>query len=414
MSDLKDIESSIEYPIGSTHRCRVKKFHLFDNLIEVSLKKSFIESKDLSTENLKIGEIVEGTIKKHKKAGVYVRLGFALNGFIPRIHTTDSVLSNQFNIEKAFPLNKTIKCRITRLNLNSVTPKISLTAKKTLLSLSQSSIFQDFSKIKEGMSSHGVVCLINDKGILLEFFGNVRGFIPIKYLATYKIEHPDKVFSIGQVVKCTVISVNVELERLVCSLIGYENPNKLNTVISNKKLMNSSLNVGDILRNLKIVSKTFKKGFDLTNSKQNIQVFLPLAHLSDDYFISRLLFASLKIGDTIDKLLVFSKDDANVISVTRKKVFLDNAESLVMNESDIKLNCPFPAIVRNVTPTGVFFELPNSKYGVIRRKYLLDNFCDDPNRIGLFKGQTICVIAFDFAFKKVDDDQDNQFTYLKK
>lgn len=408
LSDQKDEDS--KFTVGSSHRCRIKKFHLFDNLIEVSLKKSFIESKDLSADDLHIGDIVEGTIKKFKKPGVYVRLGFALNGFIPNIHLTDAPLQNQtLNREKTFPLKSQIRCRITRLDLTSRTPKISLTAKKTLLKMDQSDLFTDFAEIKPGMSATGVICLINSKGILLEFFNYVRGFIPIKYLATYKIEHPDKVFSIGQTVKCNVIFVDPVSERLVCSLIRLENPKKLKTV--NKNTLNSTLEVGQILKKMKIISKIPKKGFDLTNAKGNIEVFLPLSHMSDDYFISRLLFTSFKVGDIIDELFVFAKDEADVVSVSRKKVFISSLASIVKSVDEIQLNRPFPAVVRNVTQTGIFFETPNSLCGVIRNKYLQDSFVDQPHKLDLFRGQTIFVTAFELASF---NDKDEQSNHLKR
>ena len=227
------------FAIGSSHTCRVKQFHLFDNLIEVSLKTSFIERKELSINDLAVGSIVEGTIKKFKTNGIYVRLGFGLNGFIHNMHLTDAPFVNLGkNRDKLFAEKKRIKCRITRIDLSSRVPKISLTVKKTLLSMNEQDIISDYSDVKPGMSSTGVVCLITEKGVLLEFFGRVCGFIPIKFLATYKIEHPEKVFDIGQLIKCTVVSVDVGAQRLVCSLIDANETKKLkiNTNLDKKKL----------------------------------------------------------------------------------------------------------------------------------------------------------------------------------
>lgn len=398
------------FATGTSHICRVKQFHLFDNIIEISLKKSFIERIELSPSDLTVGAIVEGTVKKFKANGVYVRLGFGLNGFIPNMHLTEAPFANLGkNREKMFAKKK-IKCRITRLDMSSKVPKISLTAKKTLLSLKESDIFSDFAEIKPGMSSTGTVCLMTEKGVLFEFFGRVSGFIPLKFLATYKIEHPEKVFAIGQLVKCTAISVDVSAQRMVCSLIDMSETKKLkiNAMQTDKKLKNSELEVGQILRKMKIISKVPMKGFDLTNDKQNIQVYLSMAHLSDDTYLSRLLFTAYKIGDSIDQVMVFNIDSANVVTVTRKSLFLNNADSLVKCEDDIMLNQPFPVIVRNVTHNGVFFETPNARYGVVRRKLLQDGFYEEPQKLGLIRGQTIFVSAIDLALNSGEEYDESQ------
>lgn len=400
------------YKIGSAHTVRIKKFHLFDNLIEISLRKSFIEREDLSIDDISIGSIVEGTIKKYRPNGIYVKLGFGINGFLPNIHLIDApVLNIEKTRIKLFPISRKIKCRVLKLDRNSRVPKIALTAKKTLLNLNDKQMFTDWKKINPRMTSTGVVCLINDQGILLEFFNRIRGFIPIKYLATYKIAQPDKVFQLGQLVRCSAISVDIKSERLVCSLVDNENANKqlkINLQIKNKDdSMNSKLKIGQILKNLKIISKIPLKGFDLTDEKEKIQVFLPMSHLSDDTFMSKMLFLSYNVDDIIEELMVFTKDSANVVFVTAKPVFLKKSYKLIMNESDITINVPFPAIVRHVTSTGVFFECLNSQYGVIRKKQLQDGFYEDPLQLGLVRGQTIFVNPYDIASFELDNNNNN-------
>nr|XP_027204897.1 protein RRP5 homolog [Dermatophagoides pteronyssinus] len=403
------------YRSGSSHRVRVKKFHLIDNLIEISLRKSFIDRKDLTIDDIDIGTIVEGVVKKYRPDGVYVKLGFGINGFIPNIHLTDTPTLNWEKIRtQFFPLKKQVQCRVLKLDQTTRIPKIALTAKKTLIKMNDEEMFKDFDKITARMSSTGVVCLITDKGILLEFFNRVRGFIPTKFLATYKIEYPDKVFRLGQLIKCTVISVNPTDQHMVCSLIDIDETKKLkmNLQIKTKNdTYNSKLKVGQILKRMRIISKTPMKGFDLTDVQEKIQVFLPMAHLSDDTYISRILFGTYKIGDIIDELMVFSKDSANVVCVTMKPIFLNQNYPLIMNEQDVQLKSPFPAIVRNVTPTGVFFETTNAQYGVVRKKFLQDGFIEEPKKLDLCRGQTIFVNAIDVSSYELTESNDN---YLKR
>ncbi|KAI2801942.1 Protein RRP5 [Blomia tropicalis] len=405
------------FSVGTTHRCRVKRFNLFDKIVEVSLKKSFLERDYISIDDIDIGSIVEGTVKSLVPNGVFVRLGFGQSGFISNMHLTDAPIVNLTKTrEKLFSENKRIKCRITRLDQSSSVPKISLTCKKTLISMDESNIFSDFKSIKPGMSSTGVVCLINESGILLEFFANVRGFIPIKYLATYKIEHPQKVFSIGQLVKCVAVSIDVDANRMVCSLIDAKETKKLKMTkdekLNNKKLKNSSLEVGQILKKMTIIAKK-NKGLDLTNSKKDVQVFLPMIHLSDDPYLSRLLFSTLKVNDSLDQIMIFSVDSANVVIATRKRSFIERKDNLVKCEGDIELNQPFPVVVRNVVPSGVFFATPNNHSGVVRCQQLQDGFYEDATQLGLVFGQTIYVSAYEKNLKVEVNQETNSRSKLK-
>jgi len=56
--------------------------------------------------------------------------------------------------------------------------RVSLTLKKSLLA-SDLEIFTGFSDVKVGAVTHGVVTKIMDKGMLVDFFGGIRGLVPI-------------------------------------------------------------------------------------------------------------------------------------------------------------------------------------------------------------------------------------------
>lgn len=409
------------FQIGSIHRVRVKKIHLIDNLIEVSLRKSFIERKEIRIEDIEVGSILLGTIRKYKSDGIYLKLGFGLNGFVPNHHLTDVPLVNiSKKLESLFPLKKEIKCRVFRLDRkDSRMPKITLTLKRTLIKMNGDEMFVDFDLIRSGSQSIGTVCLVTRKGILLEFFNRIRGFVPKKFLAVYKIDHPEKVFRVGQLVGCTVISVIHSKQRLVCSLVDPHHSSlfdiKSNPAINSSQ--NEKLRVGQRLKRMKIIAMQHK-GFYLIDSREKYKVFLPMSHLSDDIDLNRILFHCYKINDLVDEVMVFSKDSLNVVTVTRKSVFLQNANHLVTDANEIEINKPFPVVVKRVTSTGVFFETPNAYCGVVRRKFLHDGFYDEPQKLGLVGGQTIFVAAYEIATSFEDEKQENQKdshpSYLKK
>lgn len=414
-AEQEELKTSDKFALGTTHRARIKKFHLFDNLIELSLKRSVLERQEVSRDDLHIGAIVEGTVKKAKPNGLYIQLGFALNGFLPNMHCTDLGGAVDMKTREAlYPLKKKIRVRVTRLDLTSRVPKIGLTAKKTLMKLDQESLFADFVHLSPGMSSAGVVALVNAHGVLLEFFGRVRGFVPLKYLATYKIDQPEKVFRVGQCLRANVVSVDVPNQRMICSLIDLSERQLQKKAASaglkgsnKRKVDNSKLQLGQVLTNLQVVGKASGgRGFDLCDSKQTIQVFLPTAHLADQADVAKTLAFSLSLGAVLDKVRVWSIDDAQVVTVTMKDSFINPTTTVVISEEDLVLKQSFPAMVRNVTDTGVFFEILGGRCGVIRSRFLQDGFQNKPSELGLQKGSSIEVVAFDLA--KHDDDGDEE------
>jgi len=55
-----------------------------------------------------------------------------------------------------------------------------------------------------GKITEGVVVQMSPNGILLQLFGNARGFVPTSKISTVKIDHPEKLFFLGQALKCRV------------------------------------------------------------------------------------------------------------------------------------------------------------------------------------------------------------------
>jgi hypothetical protein len=45
---------------------------------------------------------------------------------------------------------------------------------------------------------------MTEKGLLLQLFGNARGFVPKSKISTVEIDHPEKLFFMGQALKCRV------------------------------------------------------------------------------------------------------------------------------------------------------------------------------------------------------------------
>jgi rRNA biogenesis protein RRP5 len=221
-NDFEEFDFKTKFSIGSTHRCRVRSINLKDSTVDITLRKSLLEMPTVSIDELQVGSIINGNVKTISKNGVFVQIGFGLEGLIPNIHLEESPQSS--DREQLFPIGKKVKCRITKIDKSSQN-KVSLTCKKSLLS-KKLNILSSYKNAKPGFQTDGVVALIHKKGLLIEFFNGVKGFIPKKYLSEDRIEYPEKIFKIGEIIRCTVISTGIKNERMTCSLIEIKNAKK--------------------------------------------------------------------------------------------------------------------------------------------------------------------------------------------
>lgn len=201
------------FPIQSRHKVRVKSYSFIDGYIKVTAKSSLVNVDEIPLSDLFIGSIVKGKVKKLTKDGLVLKIGFAASAFVPKIHLTENPIVK--NLDKLFPLGKEVKGRVFRIDKQSNPPKICLTLKKSLLS-SSLYILDDFEKVQPNIQTDGVICLIKDDGLLLEFFNRLRAWVSKVYVLNRDLS----VYKVGQVVKATIIKAEKENRKIYASLIN--------------------------------------------------------------------------------------------------------------------------------------------------------------------------------------------------
>ena len=81
---------------------------------------------------------------------------------------------------------------------------------KTLKSLNDATI---------GEHLDGVIVAIREHGVVVVFYNDVKGWVPRRQLSSEPIEFPEKIFYVGQIVRCRVKEVEPDDNKLVLSLI---------------------------------------------------------------------------------------------------------------------------------------------------------------------------------------------------
>lgn len=204
------------YKVGSTHRARVTDSSPIDGLFGLSLQALVLEQRYLRLEDVSAGD--KTTVKIEKAIigpagikGLIVNISDNITGFIPDIHLSDAVVANP---EKKFREGASIKARVLLVDLNK--RQIRLTAKKTLVN-TDANIWATYDEIKDGDSSVGTLVKVDAKGALVQFFGDVKGYLPVAEMSEAFIKDAREHFRVGQVLSLNVLNINVEDKRMTVS-----------------------------------------------------------------------------------------------------------------------------------------------------------------------------------------------------
>ena len=214
--DISPKEVRAKHPVGSSVKeCRVIQFDYCEQAFVCSMKKAELSQRIMQWEQLTPGEKVTCKVKEYVEGGkgVLVEVGKNMNGFVPAMHLSDVPLKNP---EKKYPVGSKLKCRVLRADPGK--RRLHLTAKSILVN-EEYPIVADYDPSHVGTVTEGTVSIVKSQGLLLELFGGAKGWVPKSKLSTEEIEYPEKLFFLGQVLKCEVVSTEPERERMTLSLI---------------------------------------------------------------------------------------------------------------------------------------------------------------------------------------------------
>jgi rRNA biogenesis protein RRP5 len=182
--------SSGAWKVNTTHRARVTGYFPFDGLLQLSLRSSVLEQNHLRAGDVQVGELIRGTIKTLTQSGLFVSISGNVDGVVWPNHYADITLKHP---SKRFKPGASIRCRVSAvfycwvlisyiMQVLAVDPdrkRISLTAKKTLIE-SSLTIISKFEDARVGLVTHAVVFKITDKGLHVEFYNGLKGFVPAR------------------------------------------------------------------------------------------------------------------------------------------------------------------------------------------------------------------------------------------
>ncbi|KAK7419432.1 rRNA biogenesis protein rrp5 [Neonectria punicea] len=357
-------ESSGPYKVGSEHKGRIIGYNEVDGVFQLSFEKTVLEQEYLRLEDVPIGAVVTCSVEKVVIGeggvnGLILKISEGVSGFVAERHLSDVHLQHP---EKKFRQGMKVKARVLSTDLSK--KQMRLTLKKTLVN-SEAPVIKSYEDVSVGMQVPGTIVKIQSNGAFIQFFGSLRGFLPISEMSEAYIRDPNEHFRVGQVVSVHALDVDPEARRLVVSCkdpsaFGLDKQNAL-----------KGLQLGDIV-SAKVTQKSEDQIFVELDS--GLKAILPVGHLTDKS-ASKNQYASKRItvGQTISDLMVIDKNENRRAIILTQKPSLITAsknKSLLTSFEDAKEGKVLAGFVRNVTLTAVFVQFAGSLNALLPKSRL--------------------------------------------
>ncbi|KAH6893483.1 hypothetical protein B0T10DRAFT_482377 [Thelonectria olida] len=375
-------ESSGPYKVGSEHKGRVVGYNEMDGMFQLSFEQSILDRQYLRLADVPVGavvtcEVVKVTIGEKGVSGLVLKLNDGISGYVPELHLSDVQLKNP---EKKFRAGMKVKARV--LSINLFKRRMRLTLKKTLVN-SEAPVIKNFGDVSVGMQVPGTIVDIKPAGALIQFFGFLKGYLPISEMSEAYIKDPNEHFRIGQVVSVHVLDVDPEKRRLVVSCkdpsaFGLEKQNAL-----------KALKLGDVV-SAKVTQKTEDQVYVELDS--GLRAILSVGQLTDKSISkSQYELKRISVGQTLSNLVVIEKNEKRRAVIVSKKPSLVNAskdKTLLTAFEDAKDGAIVPGFVHNVTATAVFVQFAGGLKALLPKGRLSAVVQAQPD-FGMHKNQSI-------------------------
>ena len=376
-------ESTGAYKVGSIHRGRIIGYNAMDGLFLVSLQQKILDLPFLRLEDVQVGQIVKGTVRKLVinavgVGGVLLDITESISGLVPEMHLADVHLQHP---EKRFREGAAVTARV--LSVDVERRLMRLTLKKALVH-SEAAVWKSYNDLVEGMQSPGTLVNILPAGAVVQFYGSVRGFLPVSQMSETYIKDPKQHFRVGQVVDVRIVSLDREESRMIVSC---KEPAEFS---STQQTALKELGLGEIVSGVVLEKTADQIVVELHDS--GLKASLPFEHLVDGSIQKSLNAAKkIRIGQSLQDLLVLNKNETKrTVKLTNKPSLLKASKSGVLPKSLTTLRQSFEVVgyVKNIIAAGVFIQYHGELTGFLPAKQLHEDIREQPD-FGLRKDQTI-------------------------
>ncbi|KAH7063320.1 hypothetical protein B0J12DRAFT_781138 [Macrophomina phaseolina] len=358
-------ETTGAYKLGSTHRARVVGYNPVDGMYIVSLEKKVLNQPFLRIDDVKVGEVVKGKVEKvmitaRGSGAVIVNLAEGISGLVSETHIADVHLQHP---EKKYKEGLAVTARV--LSTDPERRQVRLTLKKTLVN-SDAPVWANYSDVQIGEQAPGTIIKLLPAGAIVQFYGDLRGFLPVSEMSEAYIKDPAEHFRIGQTVTVHALSVNAEEDKMTVSC---RDPASRNAAQQDTF---GSLQVTTIVKG--VVSEKSEKNVTVELEGSAIKGILRLGHLTDgSEKKGESKIKRIRVGQTLEDLVILSKSEKRpVVTLSNKPSLVAAAQSgsLPAKFEDVKEGKPVTGFVRNIDDQRVFVEFADGLVGLLLKSQM--------------------------------------------
>ncbi|KAL8286763.1 hypothetical protein RQP46_004291 [Phenoliferia psychrophenolica] len=360
---LASVPKAGPWKVGSVHRARVIGYSALDGLVQLSLQPSVLEQSFLRVSDVKVGEVIKGTIKRLTDSALFVSISGNVDGVVWPMHYADIKLKNP---EKKFKVGASIKARI--YSADPIKNRVVLTLKKQLIA-SELPIVASLADAKVGLITHGTVTKVLDKSVLVDFFGGMRALIPAAEAAEGFTADLSRVFTVGKVIPVRIIAVDSTTGKLVASARQAHE-----TQASAEET--TDVAIGDVLSGE--ISALHETNLVLSLRPSGVKALMAYATLARHRKTTvELLRAELEKGQSLDDLVVVSKNAEKgfvIVGLVPSKAAKAKSASENVTFASLKVGQQLDGRVCGKVPTGLLVEVSRAVRGRVPRTEISDDF----------------------------------------
>ena len=318
-------------------------------------KARALKSWDRVSEAFEKDEIVKGYVKTRTKGGMIVDV-FGIEAFLPGSHIDIKPIHDYDQY-----VGQTIDFKIVKINQEFHNVVVS---HKALLEAEQEAKRAELiGKLEKGQVLEGEVKNITNYGVFVDL-GGVDGLIHITDLSWGRINHPEKVVSLGEKIKVVVLDFNDQQKRIALGLKQLT-PHPWDNLDPNLK-------VGDKVK--VILLADYGAFIEIEPGVEG------LVHVSEMSWSTRLHSAQdfLKVGDEVECQILTLDREARKMSLGMKQLTVNPWDNI---KEKYPVGSKHKATVRNITSFGVFAQLEDSVEGLIHISDLSWNKIKHPSEV---------------------------------
>lgn len=377
--DVKPVRD-FDILVGQTMDFRVVKINpLTQNIVvshKVIIEQEYEARRKEMLSNIKVGMVLEGTVKNITDFGIFVDLG-GLDGLV---HITDITWGRISHPSEAVKLDDPIK--VVVIGYDEAKQRVSL-GMKQLTPRPWDSIEEKFTP---GTRVKGKVVSIADYGVFIEIEKGIEGLVHISEMSwTQHIKHPSQFVTMGQEVECVILNIIKEDQKLSLSMKQIEE--------------DPWIKIAE-----KYAPDTVHKG--IVRSLVDFGVFIELEpgvdgliHISDLSWTKKIRHPGelVKKGDEIDVKVLKVDTKARRIALGHKQITDDPWNTF---ETVYTVGTEQKAKITQIIEKGVIVELPMGVDGFVPASHLLQGGVRDIN--ASFK------IGDELPLKVIEFDKENR------